>query len=711
MSPSSNGVVLISKSESSLEEIDTLDESDIREKSEEIEAPSESEDSVGTDEPPKATRFEKGVDWVDRKTRKVAEALNKEGHIFGLYGLMDGLSVSYSTFKLIFDVLYNDSTTSSAVAMHDWMLTPEGIVLTIAESTFLITFSIIANYFGETSSKHFKNNLVVWWPYLRDLLKGSKNAWKGVRSTMTLFHLLSGLPVAFLVLPMALFLGTLSVANRMWYRSMTSDRKKMMKFNSDLFNEIKRLTELKQQDAESYRKKMMDKTTQGMKTRVFAYFSSIYSGAIDSLYLYIGVLGLCTIMWPLLIVLTSFCAVYAISCVLTRVYDEYFYQKKLRVTHAKVELALLSRCYLGEIQRLFGKLQKLSVPSSFVEEDEDRENLGNEYFSNDLCSDFFSEEDISVDDYRDIDEKQIRITEEIHRLINELTEKRRKLQALLVLSYTEAFFTGLKSGLAAYGVLLSIVFVIAVFLILSGTAFPPALLISAVSAGLGLLALFTTYSLIHNYIARSRLRPPQEVYRALTDLTKLSEFCAKCKGSELKDPPELSMPDGIKKILDKGMELDVSMQFAFQEWLEVFRSGFSAFGKGPKSGEYIFNPLQEQDESGALHDPILLIVLSVILSMIFAFAMALRAFAKGLGRPDTFFSATNKEKMQKATEKAENQSAPQTPSTPDKGPYRFFKAFKSKFEGKTQPNTPQETPFSSPAPTPMRMDDDLDFVY
>ena len=85
------------------------------------------------------------------KNRRLAKKLNALGIVHGLYGGLDGLSLSYSMVKYGFDLLYTDTSLSSSDLMHDWMMTPEGFAAAFVESAFIVSFSL----FGLRGSPKF----------------------------------------------------------------------------------------------------------------------------------------------------------------------------------------------------------------------------------------------------------------------------------------------------------------------------------------------------------------------------------------------------------------------------------------------------------------------------------------------------------------------------------------------------------------------------
>jgi hypothetical protein len=82
---------------------------------------------------------------LDAQSRLLAKQLHESGQIYVLYGLLDGLNLSYSILKSLFDVVLTNSNVSSSDVMHEWTLTPQGILVAATESITLIVFTMLAN--------------------------------------------------------------------------------------------------------------------------------------------------------------------------------------------------------------------------------------------------------------------------------------------------------------------------------------------------------------------------------------------------------------------------------------------------------------------------------------------------------------------------------------------------------------------------------------
>jgi hypothetical protein len=181
------------------------------------------------------------------KTKKKAKIVSDMQFINGLYAALDGLIISYSVFKLYFDIVCPPSATSADV-MHDWLSTPTGVAKVASQSIAVIALSLISNLFVPTNNKiageantpvtsTFKTFLywliritLEWadwaWPYLRDAFKGLKFTYKGLRSTIQLLNLLGAEVQSYVILPLGLALGGVALLNRVLYRAFIMEPRK-----------------------------------------------------------------------------------------------------------------------------------------------------------------------------------------------------------------------------------------------------------------------------------------------------------------------------------------------------------------------------------------------------------------------------------------------------------------------------------------------------
>lgn len=511
-----------------------------------------------------------------------AKELEKTKIVYALYGALDGLSISYSMVKYVFDILCTNNQQSSSDAMHEWMVSPSGALIAASEAVVLIGFSLLGNVLKpddgvQNKFNTFKRYIAVLWPYCRDSLKGLKNAYKGVRSAFQVANAFVGQDLNFLILPTGLLLGGISVLNRIWYRSVRNERKGINKAYKKILEQIQDAESLDKLDKKIYDKllELQGKIQQQKNNLPMAVLSQFYSGFIDSLYLYMGVVGAASMAPPVFITLSVCCVIITIACIASRVYEEFEAQRELKVNKIKTELVLCSK----ELKERLAELQVSSEQPVSKAPKTNRKPL------------------------KDI--------------LNKFIEKRNELEHELNLSYKSAALSGLRDGLAAYSVITSMMFAAATIYAMSFAAFPAFFVIATVALGMACLVGFMAYALIKNYFHLNH-KPHKEKFGETEK--QIKDYIARANELEI---------SGSYKAIDESLVLDASPQFFFQEWFEVARSFFSGVGKGQKSVDYTFNSWQERDEDGHYHDTPVMFGLACLSSTVFAVALALRAYVRG----------------------------------------------------------------------------------
>lgn len=598
----------------------------------------------------------------------LAKKLHDAKVIYGLYGMLDGLSLSYSMVKYTFDVLCSDSHLSSSDWMHEWMMTPGGALAAATEAVVFMGFSFIANLFDDKHKNKFIRYTAILWPYCRDTFKGLKNAYKGVRSAFQALSVLGDKPLNFLIVPVGVTLGALSILNRIWYRRMISQRKDMMRENNDRLLNIKVLMHMAQEerlsfmeskeepteanwhslepaeganlvsfngqlyyinktlspacvklthkeealkalglpptdrprpltDAEKkaiklllYNKEDMEacfnKQTAFLNSRRYrGLLSQAYSGVVDGLYLYMGALGVAILAPPVFAAMAVFSTLFTILCIVTRVYEERDYQRDLLASQKKVELAVLGK----ELQELCHCHSKTLLPK----DDDSLEEL-----------------------YRRIKAKAA-----------EFEQKRMEVADLLKVSTLSATLLGLRNGLFAYSALSSVLFATATIMAILSVPCPPLFLITIVSLGVASLVVFTAHAL---YKAK-RQQGTQSKKVNHSSSTAWEKLAQEIKQD--KNIVERLQPAEYNPAIFEGTEVDPSPQNFFQQWFEVVRSFFSGVAKGQKSVDYTASALQEKGDDGHYHDSGVMLALTAVSSALFSVGLALRAYARGLGKP------------------------------------------------------------------------------
>ncbi len=533
-----------------------------------------------------------------------AKQVNKIIQIHALFGILDGVSLSNSMIKYFFDILNTNTDISTADVMHEWMVTPAGMFVVGLESISIVALSLMANVFSEQKSKDdssFKKFIVSIWPYCRDAMKSLKNAYKGIRSTLLAFDSISDQNLSSMILPLGLVLGGISILNRMWLRSMRDERKKMMTSNNKLLKEIQDTDVIDKNVSEKFNARIK---RQSPRLRYTGFASNFYSGVVDGMYLYMGVLSVVTLAPELLIAMTIISSIYVMLSIATRVYEEHDYQRELIITEAKIELALCGK----ELGKLFANLESLSLS--------------------------LSEEKIAPHTESIVVGLQKDLMEDLESKMKEYEEKQKIADELIQLSGPSVWLAGLKNGLTAYGVVASFMFATATISSLLFAPVSPIFVIACVTSGLACLIGLLAYSIKTHNTYLQEPRPHRntanaQLYELLTAVKSKIAEVQNLKPSPIKDTVDFSI---VSKSISDGLVLDSSPQFIFQETFEVARSFFSGVNKGQKVVDFVLNSYQELGRDGHYHDSNIMIMFTIISAPIFATILALRAYARGFGR-------------------------------------------------------------------------------
>ncbi len=530
----------------------------------------------------------------------LAKRLHESRYLYATYGALDGLSNICSHWRYVFDLIYFTSDLNSDDKLHEFLSSPEGFAIAGIETILVMGYATIGNYFdGKDKNRPVINFLSVTWPYLRDFFKGSKNTYKGILAALKMTSFLSGTSLLPYVVPSSLGLGFLSVISRLLMRDIYSQRKIMMKNNTQIWQNIQNLNarNLSPKELEKQGQSILDNIqNQSENSRFWSMIGAGYGGTIDGLYYYTGIItllgvpGLLSLSIPVALFLISCSFLYGITNIINRLYEEKNYQKKLDISIAKANLAYTGR----KIECLYHTARKLNLKGNQILNKESYETLKN---------------------YLDNFENQ-----------------RQELSNLETLSYESAFLLGLTHGLSAYGVLASIIFAISTVTFLIMQTMPPTLLIIValtIASGLFFMATFAANAVYHTY-QYHQLASKVEM-KATTSLKELKSLVDIGQGVINANKPDEEIESAVRDC----MVIDRQPSFFFMELFEVIRSFFSGIGKGTKS-VLTFNTFQEIGDDGHYHfeaDSWIFLAFTSVSSCVYAICLALRAYARGFGRP------------------------------------------------------------------------------
>ncbi|KTD24958.1 transmembrane protein [Legionella lansingensis] len=255
-------------------------------------------------------------------------------YIYALYGALDGLSLSYSFLK------YSFAMCPSSESMEDWVIEPVGMAVLLQNTTTLVVFSMLGNHFKSDDKNILKRYIAIIWPYCRDLIKDLKDGNRLVFGTLKLLETnFDKSNLSQLLVPCSLLISGLSIANHFWERSLLSQRKNIMKANANLLKEIEAAS-LSKEDIKLKREQIIRKSE---RLKASLLISSIYQSTIDSLGLYIGIVGAFSLTPALFNVMVAFCAIYFVVRLAAFIHEEYAFQNALLIDQNKIELALYNK--------------------------------------------------------------------------------------------------------------------------------------------------------------------------------------------------------------------------------------------------------------------------------------------------------------------------------------------------------------------------------
>ncbi|CEG58115.1 hypothetical protein [Legionella fallonii] len=270
------------------------------------------------------------------KSKNVKEQLFPARKLFySFYLIIDASKLSFSTIRYLFD-MYFSNTDAATQAMQEWISSPVGFSTIMLSTSSFIILSLLSNHLKEKD----KNYLILLWPYAREAMKCLRNTYRAVQSTLTLICFLDMGDLRNFIVSTSLLLGAAAVLNRVWFRSIASQRTKIMDENKKLLAEIQAATELDELKISQFINRIQ---VQSQQLRTQLLCSALVSGLIDGLNPYIGILILGSVTPSSLAVITVFCIIYFIATVAIKIYDELKTQEQLENQEREIHLALLEK--------------------------------------------------------------------------------------------------------------------------------------------------------------------------------------------------------------------------------------------------------------------------------------------------------------------------------------------------------------------------------
>ena len=466
----------------------------------------------------------------------LATKLNEERYIYGAYGAVDGLNLALTIPKLGFELCYFYSNVNYVTAFHSALGTPEGVVAMVCGGTLLIGASILGGFFSEKDDNWFQRNLAIIWPYIRDMLKALKWAFKGVRNTFAAIEKCT-YGVHFLLLPIGVTLAALSIFNRMWYRAMKNERKVMQDTNDLLTKQVQEKSIETITDWQTYKQDTEEKLatniqTTNLKTRSF--MSAAFAGAVEGLYFYFATATLAVFIPPIFISMLVLSTFLTLSYICSRMFEEYDFQRKLLSTALKTKVELCKKEIMVLLAQMEEKLEQTT-------------------------------------EYQ-------RLEDQLQREYQRHTQILKELEDTVRFSYGMAILDGVKHGLTTQGVISSLMICVVTLMLLLGIPCPPIFIIVCVLAGVSCI-LYCIISALKRHHDHLQMNPLTNGVNP--ELEKLIKTISTENFAEQKNLITTEIQNDLIKPSDGGAP--------YYGVCEILRQVFSGGIKGPKAGDEIMH--------------------------------------------------------------------------------------------------------------------------
>lgn len=275
---------------------------------------------------------------LSKQHTQVAKKIHQVGYIYALHGLLDGGIAAYGSMKFFFDVLFINQ--SSTTLIHDWLQTPEGISIALAEAMAFVGFSLIANMSEENATNAFRRAAASFWPYCRSAVSELKKTSRAVSNTVKIASFFKEQNLDYAMIPFGLTMGAVSIVNRVWFRRMQNQRQLIKDRLQALLKEISAISENDSYDPDKLQGYYQEIPSQSKNQQKFAYVSAAYTGLMEGVAFYIGILTFISLTSPAFIPLAACCLTFAILSIATRIHEEYEHQRELEVHILIIKLRL-----------------------------------------------------------------------------------------------------------------------------------------------------------------------------------------------------------------------------------------------------------------------------------------------------------------------------------------------------------------------------------
>lgn len=318
--------------------------------------------------------------------------------------------------------------------------------------------------------------------------------------------------------------------------------------------------------------------------------SNIIAGIVDAPYLYVGVMSLALITVPsILMAMTISVVAFTIISVFFRAYEEVESNDACKLQQLKANIALCDNKWKLAQNRYYKAFEKYKLDNHVDMID------GTEHAQK------FKEET-----------EQANIVPSLIETYNASQEAREELKAFIEPSLYAAIMHGAKDALSFYGAIASTFYALNILLMAFGIAFPPILVIGAITAGITALIGFISLRFYITLKIRQDLESQFQIKKVTED--------------ELyHDKP--SLPLGWTNTDTDGL---TKGEMFFQELHEIIRSIGAGFGgKAVNLSDFLLSHFKEASDNENKPLAIAILFLTVLLCIIYGAVLALRAFARG----------------------------------------------------------------------------------
>lgn len=350
-----------------------------------------------------------------------------------------------------------------------------------------------------------------------------------------------------------------------------------------------------------------DRSKHAHNNRIACYLSAGYDGLTGGLYYYMGLISLITLSPEMLFAVAAISTGCLIASIITRLQQEWEYDKKLRIEEQKAQLIFIVK----DFQIKLAKVGLLTLEMKQIQEKLKTLNVSNEQNKSDLEAELNNKTQEMNTDNTNTENMQTEIVAHYNKLLETSS-----------ISYREAILIGLGHGLTAHGTLVCGVFATALIGKVFFAATLPQIIIPLCLA-ISLLMTIAAIAIAISYVSQYKDKQEQNKTRHKETLERIVNKIKKAETINVF--AELDHQSGFADLCD-GTPF---ISWTLTSWLEILRATGSGMMKGLKSIDFLsfafFDASSQYDHKH--DDPILSVILVVSLAL-YTIIWCLRALAK-----------------------------------------------------------------------------------